>query len=92
MERQGSEVHVDEVEASGGSKEGVVRYILIIGTVLAIVALTITWMTGAFTHDGYEDQSSPAGAETPVTDAGMDEAKVLTDQTELQDGLEVIEN
>lgn len=55
MEQRGDEVHVTETEASGGSKEGVVRWVLIIGTLLAIVFLTIIWTTGALVQDDGED-------------------------------------
>ncbi len=51
MEQRGDEVHASETEASGGSKEGVVRWVLIIGTLLAIVLLTIVWTTGALVQD-----------------------------------------
>lgn len=93
MEKRGDEVHMDETEASGGSKENVVRWMLIIGLVLAVGFLSVIWMTGALTHDGYEPQSDTPAAETPATDAGMDTTKAMTeDQTSLEDGLEVIEN
>jgi len=47
MERQGEELHVETDEARAGSTPHVVRYVLVISTLLAIVALTITWVTGA---------------------------------------------
>lgn len=51
MHSEGNEVHVSEEEVSGGSKEGVVRWVLIIGTLLAIVALSAIWIFGAATRD-----------------------------------------
>jgi len=51
MERHGDEAHVTTNEARGGSTEGVVRYVLIIGLVLAIGALSLIWITGALTAD-----------------------------------------
>ena len=48
MERQGDEIHIDEEEASGGQKHNHVRWILLISLVLAIVILSIIWITGAF--------------------------------------------
>ena len=93
MEKRGDEVHMDETEASAGSKENVVRWVLLVGLVLAIAFLTVIWMTGALTHDGYEPQSDAPGAEAPATDAGMDTTKAMSEeQTSLEDGLEVIEN
>ena len=49
MERHGEEVDVDTDEARGGSTPHIVRYVLIISTLLAAAALTIVWVTGAFT-------------------------------------------
>jgi hypothetical protein len=50
MDQRGDEIHASETEASGGSKEGVVRWVLIIGTLLAIITLSAIWMTGAATQ------------------------------------------
>jgi hypothetical protein len=61
MERRGDEVHMDETEASGASKEGVVRWVLIIGTFLAIAFLTIIWVTGAWTQNEKESQATASG-------------------------------
>jgi mRNA-degrading endonuclease toxin of MazEF toxin-antitoxin module len=64
MEKRGDEVHVNETEASGGSKEGVVRYVLVISLFLAIAALSLIWITGALTQDEAESRTSidaPAG-------------------------------
>ncbi len=60
MERQGDEVHIETVEARGGSTPHIVRYILVISLFLAIAALTLIWVTGALT--------TPQGTrEGPVT-------------------------
>lgn len=61
MERRGEEVRMNETEASGGSKEGVVRWVLLIGTFLAIAFLTIIWVTGAFTQSDVESQGTVGG-------------------------------
>jgi hypothetical protein len=47
MHKEGESVHLSEEEASGGSKDGVVRWVLIIGTLLAIAALSAIWIGGA---------------------------------------------
>lgn len=49
MERRGDEVRLDEDEASGGTKGHGVRYVLIIGLLLAIGFLSVIWITGALT-------------------------------------------
>ncbi len=49
MKRDGDDIQLNEEEASGGSKEHVVRYVLAASLLLAIIALTAVWMTGAAT-------------------------------------------
>ena len=56
MRSDGNETHVTETEASGGSKEGVVRWVLIIGTLLAVVLLSAVWIFGATSQDEVESQ------------------------------------
>lgn len=47
MERHGDEVELEAEEARSGSTRHIVRYVLGISTLLAIIALTIIWVTGA---------------------------------------------
>ena len=47
MEREAGQVHIDKEEARSGNTPHIVRYVLIISTVLAIVALSAIWITGA---------------------------------------------
>ena len=49
MERRGDEVHLEAEEARSGEVSNVVRYVLLIALVLAIVALSVVWITGAAT-------------------------------------------
>jgi hypothetical protein len=58
MERRGDEVHVESTEATGASKEGVVRWVLIIGTLLAIVLLSAVWITGAAFQGDVEEEAN----------------------------------
>ncbi|MFA9200603.1 MAG: hypothetical protein ACEQR8_05370 [Cypionkella sp.] len=55
MEQRGDEVHVSETEASGGSKEGVVRWVLVIGLILVAVLFAIIVMTGALSQEDGPD-------------------------------------
>jgi hypothetical protein len=48
MERHGDEVHIETDEARSGSTPHIVRYILVISLFLAIGALSLIWMTGAY--------------------------------------------
>lgn len=61
MERRGDEVHMNETEASGGSKEGVVRWVLVVGLILVIGFLSLIWITGAFTQSEREEEATVAG-------------------------------
>jgi hypothetical protein len=47
---------IDETDAKAGSKEGVVRWVLLVSLALAIIALTIIWVTGALTQGPVESQ------------------------------------
>ncbi|MCK9540667.1 MAG: hypothetical protein M0R03_01395 [Novosphingobium sp.] len=47
MERRGDEVHVTDEEARSGSTPHIVRYVLMISLLLAILALSAIWITGA---------------------------------------------
>ncbi len=58
MERQGEEVHITTEEASGGSKPHIVRYVLAISLVLAIVAMSLIWITGASTGEQHLPESA----------------------------------
>ena len=99
MADRNDNTHIDETRASGGSKEGVVRWVLIIGTLLAIVLLTVIWMTGALTQGDQEEEITASGnIEAQANDdsivgdgAGAGEG-VAADQNQLDNGLEVIDN
>lgn len=47
MERQGEEVHLSEQEATAGSKPHVVRWVLGVGLVLIVIAMTLVWVIPA---------------------------------------------
>lgn len=65
MERQGDEVHVNTSEARSGSTPHIVRYILAISLLLAIVALSLVWITGALSSAQPEDNGPVTGQATP---------------------------
>ena len=72
MIRHGEEVDLTTEEASGGQKRGIVRYVLIISTLLAIVALSIIWMTGAANSDGGSTLNSEQSASDPALNPAGD--------------------
>ena len=100
MHDDGKQVHVSEEEASGGSKEGVVRWVLIIGTLLAIGALSLVWITGALvTDDPNADNvnvSAKVAAEQEQADSAEPPAAPTnpagTNEREVEDGVPVVNN
>ena len=55
------DIHLDKTDARAGSNEGVVRWVLIISLSLAIIALTIIWVTGALSQDPVESEGTATG-------------------------------
>lgn len=80
MERRGDEVHVDSTEASGGSKEGVVRWVLIVGTLLAIILLSAIWMTGAAFQGEVESEGDVSGQIAAEEDDGDSTDSIVSDR------------
>lgn len=74
MIRHGEEVEMNTEEASGGQKRGIVRYVLIISTLLAIVALSIIWMTGSATGPENPTPNSEASSDPALTPGGTMDA------------------
>lgn len=60
MHKHGDEIHVTDTEASAGSKEGVVRWVLLGGLVLAIALMSIVWIVPAVM--GVDDTPDQQGA------------------------------
>jgi hypothetical protein len=56
MPRPDRPTRLDETDAKAGSNEGVVRWVLLISLALAIIALTVIWVTGALTQGPVESQ------------------------------------
>ena len=65
MHREGEEVHLDTDEARGGETPHVVRYVLIIGLLLAIAALSAVWIIGAATSPQGERNGAVTNQATP---------------------------
>ncbi|HMP56269.1 MAG TPA: hypothetical protein PKD92_06835 [Novosphingobium sp.] len=47
MDRKGDEIHLTTDEARAGATPHIVRYVLLFSLILAIIALTLVWTTGA---------------------------------------------
>lgn len=101
MENQGREIHVTDTEASAGSKEGVVRWVLIIGTLLAVVVLSLIWIGGAMTQGDIEEEATATGiAASQESGEGTDsivsdrvpEAGEVGDSADVDTPLATVEN
>jgi hypothetical protein len=57
--KEGDKIHIDDNDASGGSKEGVVRWVLLISLAAAILILSAIWMTGAWQASNGEPYETP---------------------------------
>lgn len=84
MEKHGEQVIETETEASAGSKEGVVRWILGISLVLAVGLLTIIWVSGAMTQ--------PVASQPPANTQNSVDSGDQENQTSFNGLLEVEKN
>ena len=67
------EVHIRDIEATGGSKEGVVRWVLVIGTGITILALLGTALIGGLSQDTIEEEATVSGKiQSTESDRGND--------------------
>ena len=66
MERQGAETHITTEEARGGETPHILRWILLIGITLAILALSAIWITGSLTAP-QPDKTSPISNQAAPT-------------------------
>lgn len=99
MHTEGNQVHVSEEEASGGSKEGVVRWVLVFGLILAIGALSLIWITGALSSDDPDADNANVSAKIAAqkdSDRAGEEAplpvQTSNDEQTVRDNLNVVEN
>jgi len=50
MQKFGDEVHIETDEVRGGSTPHIVRYVLLISLILAVLAMSAIWITGALSE------------------------------------------
>ncbi|MCP5397034.1 MAG: hypothetical protein H6918_09960 [Sphingomonadaceae bacterium] len=97
MEKVGNEIHLNATEASAGSKEGVVRWILAIGLVLGVLAMSAIWITGAWSHSETSEtarlqaDSNISASATTLDETGSDNL-TMSGEHEMKDGMEVVDN
>lgn len=70
MHKEGEEVHVTDTEASGGSKEGVVRWVLAGGLLLAIILMSLVWIIPALSTDAVDEEGTVSGQIMQEQEAG----------------------
>lgn len=98
MHKDGESVHLSEEEASGGSKDGVVRWVLIFGTLLAIVALSAIWITGALSNTDPDADNANVSAKMAAEREATDHlgaplpAQTSDDQQTVENNLPVVKN
>ncbi|RJY09962.1 hypothetical protein [Aurantiacibacter aquimixticola] len=100
--KKGDEIHIEDDEATGASKEGVVRWVLGISLLAAIAFLSFIWIFGALSQGDVEEEITMSGNRDSVdgessidpvlTDSDNDPADLDAADDEMQDGLDIIEN
>ena len=66
-------VHIDDEEVRGATSTGYMRYVLGIGLVLAIVAMTLIWVTGALSQGEVEEAATMTGETEAMSSSDADE-------------------
>lgn len=84
MEDRNGEIHIDDNEASAGETSGHMRWVLGISTLIAIIALSIVWISGALTQGDAEEEATLSGTIEAQSDAEGDETDsiIVDDQIE----------
>ncbi|MFC3175271.1 hypothetical protein ACFOD9_13500 [Novosphingobium bradum] len=65
MERRGDEIHIETDEARSGETPHIVRHVLLIALVLAVLALSAIWITGAVTSPQGQRTGAVTNQATP---------------------------
>ncbi|GAA4043055.1 hypothetical protein [Parerythrobacter jejuensis] len=82
MENRNGEIHVDETEASGGTKTGAMRWVLGIGTLLAIILLSIIWISGALSQGDVEEEMTATGIIQSQAEEGDDTDGIVSEDAD----------
>ena len=70
MERHGDEIHISDDDARGGNTPRIVRYVLGISLVLATLALSAIWITGALNAPQGSRTGDVTNQAAPTTTGG----------------------
>ena len=80
------ELHKDSDAARGGSTPNIVRYVLGISVVLAIVLLSVVWMTGAATSEGGAADEINATAKIQANERDSSTDGIVSDDADRMEG------
>ncbi|SMQ69770.1 hypothetical protein SAMN06297468_1956 [Altererythrobacter xiamenensis] len=90
MHKEGDEIHIDDDAASAGETSGRMRWVLGIGTALAIGLLTIIWMTGALTQGDVEEEATVTGEILSTDDEGDNTDSIIMEEGDSLDDTEEV--
>ncbi len=68
MSEPQTQTRIDETDAKAGSTTGHVRWVLLISVSLAIIALTLIWVTGALSQNDVESEGTATGREEVIAE------------------------
>ncbi len=88
MKNPDGKIQIHETDAKAGSNEGVVRWVLLISLTLAIIAMTVTWLTGAFSEDAVESAGTATQREEAVADANSSDPDLAEQQDMVVEGVD----
>jgi hypothetical protein len=77
MEDRDGEFHMETDEARGASTEGVVRWVLAIGLLLAIIGMSLAWILPAVNRDGKTKHVSVSGQINAAKSDGSDTDSIV---------------
>ena len=91
MEKQGDEIHVDDIEASAGETSGHMRWVLGIGLFLAIAILSVIWISGALTQGDVEEEATATGIVASTAEEGDSTDSIVSDRLDEMDTAQDVE-
>ncbi len=65
--QEGDEIHIEDEDATGASKEGVVRWVLLISLLSAILILSVIWIAGAW-QAGNDNEAAAYASDDPAAE------------------------
>ena len=83
MDRQGDEIHIDETDASAGQKTGHMRWVLGLGLLIAVAAMSVAWIIPASSEGDVESAATVSGTQEAMSgDDGDATDSIVSDRVE----------